>query len=185
MKNLSQPLTSLLAGILLLSLSSCNLATTEKKSLEKTLPETSQSETANLTPSTPNPKSNQSQPLKANQPNTVTVNVYHADSQCETLVPESIAVPDDNSIDAAIAKVLEYKNTTDFELAGYRVNVNPQNRIATLDLRVAPDSPRQFVSLSSCEKFALFGSLQKTLTENNQWNIQEVIFTEKGEEILL
>ncbi|MBZ8178999.1 MAG: hypothetical protein SAL07_23940 [Oscillatoria sp. PMC 1051.18] len=180
MKKISKPLTSLLAGILLIGLSSCNLASTEKNSLGERLPESPQSET-----STPNPKSNQSQSLKANQPNTVTVNVYHADSQCQTLVPETVAVPDDNSIEAAIAKVLEYKNTTDFELAGYRINVNSQNGVATLDLRVAPDSPRQFVSLSSCEKFALFGSLQKTLTDNTQWDIKEVIFTEKGEEILL
>jgi hypothetical protein len=68
-------------------------------------------------------------------------------------------------------------------LSGYRVRVN--NGVATVDLRLSPQSKRNFVSLSSCEQFALFGSVRKTLTNNSQWKIKEVRFTEKGEAIVI
>jgi hypothetical protein len=62
--------------------------------------------------------------------------------------------------------------------------VNVDNGVATIDLRIAPESKRQIVSLSSCEQFALFGSLRKTLTSNPQWNIKDVRFTERGQEVV-
>ncbi|MFM6369036.1 MAG: sporulation/spore germination protein, partial [Dolichospermum sp.] len=40
-------------------------------------------------------------------------------------------------------------------------------------------------SLSSCEQFALFGSVRKTLMSNSEWKIKDVRFTERGEDIVL
>ncbi|MBD1894273.1 sporulation/spore germination protein [Coleofasciculus sp. FACHB-129] len=117
--------------------------------------------------------------------NNVTVTIYQPDTQCEALVPEKVDVSAVESVQAAVGKVLEERDTADFNLAGYRVIVNPSNRVATVDLRIAPGSQRKFVSLSSCEQFALFGSLRKTLTANSQWKIKDVRFTEQGEDISL
>lgn len=121
---------------------------------------------------------------KAVNSDTMRIEVFHADSQCSELVSESVSVPTTNSVEAAVGNVIETTERGDFEISGYQVNVNQDTGVATVDLRLAPDSERQFVSLSSCEKLALFGSLNQTLTANEQWNIEEVRFTEKGEEIL-
>jgi len=114
--------------------------------------------------------------------NTITLNIYRADNQCQTLVPEKVAIPTANPVNTAVGKVLEEANSSDFELAGYRVNVN-NTGIATVDLRRSPNSQRQFASLSACEQFALFGSLRKTLTDNTQLKIKDVRFTEQGKNI--
>jgi len=113
---------------------------------------------------------------------TVSLKIYRADSQCQNLVPETAAVPSANPVNAAVGKVIEEANSTDFELAGYRVNVN-NNGVATVDLRRSPNSQRQFASLSACEQFALFASLRKTLTDNTQLKIKDVRFTEQGQDI--
>ncbi|HEY9600403.1 MAG TPA: sporulation/spore germination protein [Allocoleopsis sp.] len=115
---------------------------------------------------------------------TVTLKIYRADSQCQNLVPETAAVPSANPVNSAIGKVIEEANSSDFELAGYRVDVN-KNGVATVDLRRSPNSQRQFASLSACEQFALFGSLRKTLTANSQLKIKDVRFTEQGKQISL
>ncbi|HEY9693354.1 MAG TPA: hypothetical protein V6D15_14170 [Oculatellaceae cyanobacterium] len=119
----------------------------------------------------------------ATSKNSITVTIYQPDNQCQNLVPEKVVIPAKNSLQAALGEVLEPRNS-DFNLAGYRVSVN-SNRVATVDLRVAPDSQRTFTSLSSCEQFALFGSIKKTLTNNPTWKIKEVRFTQQGEEIYL
>jgi hypothetical protein len=119
----------------------------------------------------------------ATSKNSITVTIYQADNQCQNLVPKKVVIPAKNSLQAALGEVLEPRNS-DFNLAGYRVSVN-SNRVATVDLRVAPDSQRTFTSLSSCEQFALFGSIKKTLTNNPAWKIKEVRFTQQGEEIYL
>jgi hypothetical protein len=116
--------------------------------------------------------------------NTLPVTIYQADDRCETLIPKSVTVPPQRSVEAAVGKVIAQRDTADFSLAGYRVSIN-QNRVATIDLRLAPSSKRQLVSLSSCEQFALFGSLRKTLTANQTWNIKDVRFTQQGEDIYL
>jgi hypothetical protein len=115
---------------------------------------------------------------------TVTLKIYRSDSQCQNLVPETAAVPSTNPVNAAVGKVIEEANSSDFELAGYRVNVN-KNGVATVDLRRSPNAQRQFASLSACEQFALFGSLRKTLTDNSQLKIKDVRFTEQGKDIAL
>ncbi len=114
---------------------------------------------------------------------TVDVTVYSSDAQCQELVPQKAAVPADEPVAGAVGKILEGRDSGDFSLSGYRVNVT--NGVATVDFRLNPSSKRFLTSLSSCEQFALFGSLRKTLTSNNQWKIKDVRFTEKGEEVAL
>jgi hypothetical protein len=114
---------------------------------------------------------------------TTDVTLYTIDSQCDKLVPQTTSVSADEPIAGAVGKILEKRDNGDFNLSSYRVNV--KNGVATVDLRVAPNSKRVLSSLSSCEQTALFGSLRKTLTSNSQWKIKDVRFTEKGEEIVL
>lgn len=114
---------------------------------------------------------------------TTNVTLYTSDTQCQKLIPEKVSVPAEEPVTNVVSKILEKRDTSDFSLSGYRVNI--KNGIATVDLRISPESKRQIASLSSCEQFALFGSLRKTLTSNAQWNIKEVRFTERGEDIVL
>ncbi len=65
-----------------------------------------------------------------------------------------------------------------FKLESYQVNINGST--ATVDMQLAPSSQRQFVSLSSCEQRALFGSVEKTLLNNADWNVSAVKFTSNG-----
>lgn len=148
---------------------------------ESPTPEPSDSPAASPKASASPSEATRQQPMAA--ANTVNVMVYQVDSQCEALVPQQTAVPKAEPMEAAVGRVLEQNATADFSVAGYRVEV--ANGVATVDLRLAPDSRRQFESLSSCERFALFGSLRETLTQNPQWNVSEVEFTEGGEEIVL
>ncbi|WP_204106509.1 MULTISPECIES: hypothetical protein [Spirulina sp. CCY15215] len=115
--------------------------------------------------------------------NAVSVQIFSPDRQCLTLVPQQVSIPQEKSLETAIAKTIEGLNNGDFSLAGYRVQVN--NGVATVDIRLAADSPRHFASLSPCETFGLFGGLRQTLTQNLQWNIRDVRFTEQGQEIYL
>ncbi|HYX15316.1 MAG TPA: sporulation/spore germination protein [Nostoc sp.] len=120
---------------------------------------------------------------KAATSKTTNVTMYTSDTQCQELIPQKISVPAEEPVTNVVSKILKKRDTSDFSLSGYRVNI--KNGIATVDLRISPDSKRQIASLSSCEQFALFGSLRKTLTSNAQWNIKEVRFTERGEDIVL
>lgn len=114
---------------------------------------------------------------------TTDVTVYTSDAECQELVAQKTPVSVQEPLAGAVGKILEGRDNGDFSLSGYRVNV--KNGIATVDLRLSPNSKRILTSLSSCEQFALFGSLRKTLTSNSQWKIKDVRFTEKGEEIAL
>lgn len=111
----------------------------------------------------------------------VPVTIYKADSQCETLVPEEIQVPGDRALEATVGQILNTQSNIDFQLGGYRVQQS--QGVTTVDFRLTPGSRRQMVSLSTCEQFALFGSLRKTLTQNSRWAIKSVRFTERGEEL--
>ncbi|MBD2203800.1 GerMN domain-containing protein [Calothrix sp. FACHB-1219] len=119
-------------------------------------------------------------PTTSNQ--TTDVTLYTSDTQCQQLIPQKVPVSADEPVKAAVGKILEKRDSGDFSLSSYRINV--KNGVATVDLRVAPNSKRQIASLSSCEQFALFGSVRKTLTSNAQWKIKDVRFTERGEEIV-
>ncbi|KAM3092982.1 hypothetical protein ACKFKG_20685 [Phormidesmis sp. 146-35] len=120
---------------------------------------------------------------KAKTPKTVSIAVYKLDNQCKGFLSEKVDVPADQPITKAIAKVLENTDSGDFSLAGYRVNV--ASGVATIDLRLPANSKRRFNSLSNCEQLALFGSLRRTLTNNKQWKIKTVKFTDRGKAIRL
>jgi hypothetical protein len=109
---------------------------------------------------------------------TVSATLYTADSECESFVSEEIQLPADQPITAAVSKVLQAQNSSDFDLSGFRVSVD--KGVATVDLRLVPGSPRRITSLSTCEQFALFGGLRETLTRNTQWQIKSVRFLERG-----
>ncbi len=113
---------------------------------------------------------------------TTNVTLYTSDEQCQQLIPQKVPVAAEEPVNGAVSKILEQRDTSDINLSTYRVNV--KNGVATVDLRIAPNSKRQLASLSSCEQFALFGSLRKTLTSNAQWKIKDVRFTESGKEIV-
>lgn len=201
MNPLKTYLTPLMAGLLVLSLTSCTSSSANRQSdnasssvAETDTVSTEQSETTPATPTQAEQKTPvASQSLNANSDrstsnpgtNRVTLTIYQADSQCQNLVPQQVSVPADTPVDAAVGKVLQQADSGDFDLAGYRVQVNPNSGVATVDFRLSPDSRRQFVSLSSCEQFALFGSLRKTLTDNSRLQIKDVRFTEQGQAIEL
>ncbi|MEH2148430.1 sporulation/spore germination protein [Nostoc sp.] len=136
-------------------------------------------------PNQESPKENtpSSSAPKAVTSKTTNVTLFTSDAQCQELIPEKVSVPAEEPVTNVVSKILEKRDTSDFSLSGYRVNI--KNGIATVDLRISPESKRQIASLSSCEQFALFGSLRKTLTSNAQWNIKEVRFTERGKDIVL
>ncbi|MDF5713517.1 MAG: sporulation/spore germination protein [Rhizonema sp. NSF051] len=107
--------------------------------------------------------------------------LYTSDSQCQELIPQKVSVLAQEPVTDAVGKIIQQQDTADFDLSGYRVSI--KKGVATVDLRTAPNSRRQFTSLSSCEQFTLFGSLRKTLVSNTQWNIKKVRFTDRGKEI--
>lgn len=130
------------------------------------------SNTRNFRPNQPTPP----------QPDSGEVNLFYPNAACDRLVPEAWEAPEDNAIEAAVGQVIERSLNGDFDLVGYRVNLDKTTAI--VDLRLSPDSDRHFLSLSQCEKFALFGSLRETLTQNSLWNVDNVRFTAQGEEIM-
>jgi len=179
----------LLTGTLSLSLSSCASSLANTKSSNISTPEVADSSLTTQLNSTPSKVKQKfpvsKQPLKATNQTLkkIAINLYQADTQCQGLVAEKIAIAIDNPVDNAVQAVLKQTDSADFNLAGYRVRVNSKTRIATVDLRLPPKSKRQFTSLSNCEQLALFGSLQKTLTSNPKLNIKDVRFTNQGAKI--
>jgi hypothetical protein len=173
------------------SISSCGSSDSSDSTVSVPTPNSTASPSPRSSQIETQPFSNQPSPndqpptsnSKAVSGKTTTVTLYTSDDQCQNFVAKPTSVSADEPMNEAVGKVLQERETADFSLAGYRVNV--KNDIATIDLRIAPDSKRQIASLSSCEQFALFGSLRKTLTSNAQWKIKEVRFTERGEEIAL
>ena len=116
-----------------------------------------------------------------NQEKTITVNIYQPDLYCEKLVAKPAKLSSDNTLNSVIQRILE---EGDLNL-GYRVILDQQKKLATIDLRVASNSPRQINSLSVCEQLVVFGGLEKTLINHKNWQIQQVNFTVLGKEILL
>jgi len=114
---------------------------------------------------------------------TVNLTIYKTDNICKSLTPEPAMVPVSQSVDTAIAQVLDQKVLSNLGLGGYRVKIDPEKGMATVDLRVSPNSPRHLKSLSSCEMLALFGGLRQTLTNYAPWQIKAVHFTDLGEDI--
>lgn len=113
----------------------------------------------------------------------VTVSVYTIDDQCNDFVEQSLQVPSDKAMIEAVGQAMNAMDYNALKLEGYQVNINGDT--ATVDLKLSPGSERQFVSLSSCEQRALFGSVEETLLNNAQWNVKAVKFTDGGKEIVL
>ncbi len=115
---------------------------------------------------------------------TVAINIYQVDNQCSDFVAESVSLPQDDSLEMAVARVIEKSNINELKFTSYQVTKD-QSGVATIDFQVADTSVRKLVSLSSCEQMNLFGSLRKTLIENSDWQIKDVKFTEQGKEVVL
>ncbi len=116
---------------------------------------------------------------------TIAINIYQVDNQCNDFIVERVNLPQNNSLEMAVAKVIEKSSINEFNLASSKVTTDPQTGMATVDFQVAANSKRRFVSLSSCEQLNLFGSLRKTLIDNPDWQIKDVRFTEAGKELAL
>jgi hypothetical protein len=129
-----------------------------------------------------NPRRVPPNPPQSSQPEDRQVNLFYPNATCDRLVPEAWEAPENNALEAAVGQTIERSLNGDFDIVGYRVNLDETTAI--VDLRLSPDSDRHFLSLSQCEKFALFGSLRETLTQNSLWNVDNVRFTSQGAEIM-
>ena len=69
-------------------------------------------------------------------------------------------------------------------LVGYRLRIDRDLRIATVDLQASGNSRHKLQNLSSCQMLGLFGGVRQTLTSYAPWQIKTVRFTELGEDIL-
>ena len=184
MYNYKQAILSLFLVVSCTVISSCDSNDTANNPTPETTP------TSKINPIPP--KKLQKSPTPAIEPysnnkaisgKTINVTVYTSDAQCQELIPQKADVSAEEPMNEAIGKIFKEQSTADFSVSGYRVNV--KNGVAIVDLRISPDSKRQVSSLSSCEQFALFSSVRKTLISNSQWKIKDVRFTERGEEIML
>ncbi|MEM6450087.1 MAG: hypothetical protein AAF703_07230 [Cyanobacteria bacterium P01_D01_bin.105] len=113
----------------------------------------------------------------------VTVSVYTIDEQCNEFVQKTVQVPGDQAISEAVGKAMGAIEYNAFKLEGYQVDVT--GNTAIVDMKLSPGSERQFVSLSSCEQRALFGSVEETLLNNPEWEVNAVKFTHGGKELIL
>lgn len=112
---------------------------------------------------------------------TVTITRYKVDDQCNSFIPEDLTVPEANSLQETVAKIIGDRSNGDFRIAGYRLQLDKNTDTLTLDFRLPIDSPRSIHSLSHCEQFALLGELRETLIANNEWNIETVNFQVQGQ----
>ena len=69
-------------------------------------------------------------------------------------------------------------------LVGYRLRIDRDLGIATVDLRASGNSRQKLQNLSSCQMLGLFGGVRQTLTSYDPWQIKTVRFTELGEDLL-
>ncbi|PSB25686.1 sporulation/spore germination protein [Stenomitos frigidus] len=169
----------------MLSLSSCSTPQTPVDERPASISPTSPSPSTPASIDSPPAASPSASVDRLTTPTTpqTTINVYKVDSLCRDLVPRKMTLTAKQSLEGAIAKVLEETDSGDFSIAGYRVS--KEGNRAIVDLRLPANTKRSFHSLSSCEQLALFGGIRKTLIDNAQWQIKSVQFTEKGQEIVL
>jgi hypothetical protein len=118
---------------------------------------------------------------------TAIVKVFHADSQCESLISDDTEIPipsvgeasKEVMVAATLQNLFENQEIDNFNVAEYYVTLD--GNTAIVDITVAPNSRRTITSLSSCEQFALFKAIEATLTENS-FDVSEVRFTQSGGE---
>ena len=123
-----------------------------------------------------------SRPISA--ANITSVKVFNLDSQCDGFEGEVVKLAEDGSLEEAVGLAIANSNNPDFSISSYRIGDGRFPQEVVVDLRLAPDSKRVFNSLSVCESQALFGSIRRTLVENGQFDVTQVIFTAAGEDIV-
>lgn len=116
--------------------------------------------------------------------NAVTVRVYTVDNLCQNLKPETVTGPDNQLMSSAVNEVLKQPIFDSLGLVGYRLRIDRDFGIATVDLRASGNSRQKLQNLSSCQMLGLFGGVRQTLTSYAPWQIKTVRFTELGEDIL-
>lgn len=117
---------------------------------------------------------------------TTAIKIFRADDLCQNLVAETKQIPKQASekmVAVTLKDVLEQQVISDFKVKGYDVKLD--NGVATVDIKVDPSSERRITSLSSCEQFSLFKSIEATLTKNSSLDVYEVRFTQSGQEVYL
>jgi hypothetical protein len=114
----------------------------------------------------------------------VTVTVYKVDNLCQNLKPETVTGPDNQLMSLAVNEVLKQQIFDSLGLVGYRLRIDRNLRIATVDLRASGNSRQKLQNLSSCQMLGLFGGVRQTLTSYDPWPIKTVRFTELGKDIL-
>lgn len=116
--------------------------------------------------------------------NTVTLKVYKVDNLCKTLNPETVTSPDNQLLSSVVNEVLKQQIFDSLGLVGYRLTIDRDLGIATLDLRAFGNSRQKLQNLSSCQMLGLFGGVRQTLTSYAPWQIKTVRFTELGQDIV-
>ncbi|MEG3938900.1 hypothetical protein QT995_12150 [Microcoleus sp. S36b_A3] len=116
--------------------------------------------------------------------NTVTVKVYKVNNLCQTLNPETVTGTDNQLMSSVINEVLKQQIFDSLGLVGYRLTIDRDLGIATLDLRAFGNSRQKLQNLSSCQMLGLFGGVRQTLTSYAPWQIKTVRFTELGQDIV-
>lgn len=115
----------------------------------------------------------------------VAVDLYTLDDTCDTYQVEPIQVPRFQSMENTVGLILAEQTIPDLTLSGYRATYDLTTKTTTIDLRVSLDSRRVLQSLSLCEQKALLGSLRETLINQPDWNIEAVVFTNRGNDLVL
>jgi hypothetical protein len=116
--------------------------------------------------------------------NTVTVKVYKVNKLCQTLKPETVTGQDNQLMSSVVNEVLKQQIFASLGLVGYRLRIDRDLGIATLDLRALGNSRQKLQNLSSCQMLGLFGGVRQTLTSYAPWQIKTVRFTELGQDIV-
>ena len=114
----------------------------------------------------------------------LTVTVYKVDNLCQNLKPETVTGPDNQLMSLAVNEVLKQQIFDSLGLVGYRLRIDRNLGIATVDLRASGNSRQKLQNLSSCQMLGLFGGVRQTLTSYAPWQIKTVRFTELGKDIL-
>ncbi|MGL5065842.1 MAG: hypothetical protein ACRC62_38225 [Microcoleus sp.] len=116
--------------------------------------------------------------------NTVTVTVYKVDNSCQTLKPETLTGPEHRLMSSAVDELLNQQVFASLGLVGYRLKIDRNQGIATVDLRAAGNSRQKLQNLSSCQMLGLLGGVRQTLTSYAPWQVKTVRFTELGEDMV-
>ncbi len=120
-------------------------------------------------------------------PTILNIALYTPGASCAGFMPTVLTVPADQAVATVVHHVLTDPALAlvGFDLSGYRVLQDAARGTVTVDFRLAPQAPRQFVSLSVCEQQIVLGSVRKTLLDNPALAVSTVQFTERGRPLSL